>query len=148
MTYQEKRALLSVIDTIAVTTLYAAVMMQRYPQADAYAPAVFHFWGSFFLILIPVTVVAKVLVTIAFSIYSTLTTGDEEPSVVDERDQMIELKSLRLALYVMSLGLVLAMGALVISLPPAAMFIALICAGMVAAIVADLAQFYFYRRGV
>ncbi|MBL8162208.1 MAG: DUF2178 domain-containing protein [Anaerolineae bacterium] len=148
MSYQERQSLVSLISSILINTLYAAYMAGRYPQADPYSPEVFHFWGSFFLILIPVTIVAKIVSYILFSILNAIATREAEPPITDERDRLIELKSTRSSLYIFSLGFVVAMAALVFSLPPAAMFIILLCSGLVAEMFSDISQFFFYRRGV
>lgn len=148
MSYQEKRALVSLFTSIIVTLVYAAVMLQRYPQADAYSPDVFRFWGAFCVILIPVSIIARIVIQVFFSIINTITTGEEEPSVVDERDRIVELKAARNALYIFTCGFMLAMAALLFDLPPAVMFVLLIGAGVIADAASELATFYFYRRGV
>ncbi len=147
MSFQERRSLMSMVSTVLIVVVYSALMIQRYPQADAYAPEVFHFWGAFFLILIPVTVAAKIVLTIVFYIANAIATREEGPEITDERDRLIELKATSRSLYVFSAGVILAMAALVLSQPPAVMFIIFICAGVVSEIVSDLSQFYFYRRG-
>ncbi|MBZ0302209.1 MAG: hypothetical protein K8J31_20840 [Anaerolineae bacterium] len=148
MSYQERRSIVNLISTVLITTLYSAYMIQRFPEASAYSAEVFHFWGAFFLILIPVTIVAKVLIYIVFSIINTIATREEEPPITDERDKLIEMKSTTISLYVFTAGFLLAMGSLVVELPPSAMFIILICSGVVSEMVSDISQFYFYRRGV
>ncbi len=147
MSYQERRALVSLISTILVTALYSIYMFQRYPDAADYSPEIFHFWGSFFLILIPVTIAAKIVIAIFFSILNTIATREAEPAITDERDTLIDLKSSRNGLYVFSIGFMLAMATLVFSQPPAVMFIGLILAGVLSEIVSEISQFYFYRRG-
>jgi len=147
MSFQERRSLVNLGSTVLITVLYTVYMLQRYPAGDAYAPDVFHFWGAFFLILIPVTIVAKILIHIAFSIIHAIATREEEPTITDERDRLIELKSAQYSLYVFALGFLLAMGSLVVSMPPAVMFMILLIAGFVAEVVGDLSQFLFYRRG-
>lgn len=147
MSYQERRSIVNLISTILITTVYAALMIQRYPQADAYSPEIFHFWGAFFLLLIPVSVVSRIVIYIIFSIINTIATREEEADITDERDRLIELKATRNSLYVFSLGFVLAMASLVLSMPPATMFILFILAGIVSEMVSDIMQFYFYRRG-
>ncbi len=147
MSYQERRSLVNLIGSILVTTLYSAYMIQRYPEAGWYAPEVFHFWGSFFLILIPVTIVARIVIYILFAIISAVTTREEEPAITDERDQLIEIKSQIKSAYVFGIGFVLAMVALVLGMPPAVMFILLLLGGVVSEIISDISQFYFYRRG-
>ena len=147
MSYQERRAIVSVISTILIAALYSAYMAQRYPAVDAYSAEIFRFWGAFFLLLIPVTIVAKIVIHIVFSILNTVATGEEETEIMDERDRLIELKALRNSVYVFSLGFVVAMVSLVVSMPPSVMFVLLLCAGTVSDLVSELSQFYFYRRG-
>jgi hypothetical protein len=148
MSYQERQSIVSLISTILINALYAAYMIQRYPQADPYSPAIFHFWGSFFLLLIPVTIMAKIVSTILFTILNVIATRETEAPITDERDHLIELKSTRISLYIFSLGFVIAMTALVFSQPPALMFIILLCAGLAAEMISNISQFFFYRRGV
>ncbi|MFN8531184.1 MAG: hypothetical protein U0670_21480 [Anaerolineae bacterium] len=147
MSYQERRALVSLVSTVLIIVLYSTFMLQRYPDADPYSRDVFHFWGGFFLILIPVTIMAKIVITILFSIFNTIATRQAEPMMSDERDQLVELRSTRFALYVFSLGVVVAMGSLVLDQPPTVMFMLLIGAGVVSDLVSDAAQFVYYRRG-
>jgi hypothetical protein len=147
MSFQERRAIVSLISTILITGVYAAYMAQRYPASGDYSIEVFRFWGAFFLILIPVMIVARIIIHIVFSIINTLATHENEPDIADERDKLIELKATRNALYVFSVGVILAMGSLVIDLPPAAMFIFLLGAGIASELVSEVSQFYFYRRG-
>lgn len=147
MSFQEKRAIVSLISTILIIVLYCAYMVERFPLGDPYSAEVFRFWGAFFLILIPVAIVAKVLIYILFSILNTLATREDEPSVTDERDRLIELRASTLALYIFSLGFFLAMIALATGLPPSTMFVTLICSGVAAEIISDFSQFSMYRRG-
>ncbi len=148
MSFQEKRSIVNIVSTILITAVYSAYMVQRFPQGNAYSPDVFHFWGAFFLILIPVTIVARIIIYIGFYIVNTIATREEEPSITDERDQVIELKATRYSLYVFGVGFLLAMGSLVMEMPPSAMFIILICSGLVSEMVSEISQFYFYRSGV
>jgi uncharacterized membrane protein len=148
MSFQERRAIVSLISSIGITALYSSYMIQRYPDASAYSAEVFHFWGAFFLILIPVTIVAKIIIYIVFSIFNTIATREEEPSIVDERDRLIELKATRNSLYVFVFGFLVAMGTLVFEMPPSTMFAILIVSGVASEMVSELSQFYFYRRGV
>ncbi|MEP7293451.1 MAG: hypothetical protein ABI835_16825 [Chloroflexota bacterium] len=147
MSYQERRAIVSVISSFVVTVVYSAYMIQRFPAGDAYSPDVFRFWGVFFFILIPVSIVAKIGVYIIASIINTIATREVEPSITDERDRLIDLKGTRNSFYIFVAGFLLAMATLVLEMPPSAMFIMLICAGVVSELVGDLSQFYFYRRG-
>ncbi len=148
MSFQERRAIASLISTILVSAFYSAYMVQRYPEASAYSVEVFHFWGSFFLILIPVSIVAKIIIYILFSIINAIATREEEPAITDERDKLIELKAQTTSNYVFIVGFILALSSLVVDMPPSVMFIILLLSGIVSQMISDISTFYFYRRGV
>jgi len=148
MSFQERRAIASLISTILVSAFYSACMVQRYPEASAYSVEVFHFWGSFFLILIPVSIVAKIIIYILFSIINAIATREEEPAITDERDKLIELKAQTTSNYVFIVGFILALSSLVVDMPPSVMFIILLLSGIVSQMISDISTFYFYRRGV
>lgn len=148
MSYQERRAIVSLISSVLITVVYFAYMSQRYPDAGDYSPEVFRFWAGAILVLIPVSIVARIIITIGFSIVNTIATNEGEPSLMDERDKLVELKSLQIALYVFSLGFVAAMVAVVLKNPPSVMFAILIGAGLLSDMVSEFFQFHFYRRGV
>lgn len=148
MSYQERRALVSLISSVLITVVYFAYMSQRYPDAGDYSPEVFRFWGGAILLLIPVSIVARIIIYILFSIINTIATHEDEPSFADEHDKLVELKSLQISLYVFSLGFVAAMVAVVLKNPPSVMFMILIGGGLASDMVSEFLQFYFYRRGV
>ncbi len=147
MSYQERRTIVSLISTILISAFYFAYVFQQYPEVGPYSPDVFHFWGSTILILIPVSIVAKIIIYIVFSIINTVATKEQEPSFLDERDKLIELKSTRNSLYVFMIGFLLSMIPIVMNMSPAGMFIILIVAGILSEMVGDISQLYFYRRG-
>lgn len=147
MSYQERLSLVNVTSSILITIVYCAYMIQRFPDGDPYSPAIFHFWGAFFLFLILVAMVAKIVIHILFSIVNTVATREFEPSITDERDKLIEQKAQMNSTYVFVTGFLLGMVALVASLPPSVLFIVLLCAGLLSDVVSELSKFYFYRRG-
>lgn len=147
MSYQERRSLVNLISSIVIMALYTAYMMQRYPAASPYSPAIFRFWGSFYLILIPVAIVARIIIYIVFAIVNAIATREEEPPITDERDKLIELKAQTNANNVFVIGFILSVGSLAIDQPPVVMFILLLLTGIVTEIISDISQFYYYRRG-
>lgn len=147
MSFQERRALVSIISTILINIVYANVMIPRYPTTGDNSPEVFQFWGVYLVGLIGVTIVAYIIIYIMFVILNTIATREEEPSIVDERDKLIDLKSSRNALFVFQVGFLVAMIMLAVGLPPTLMFVVLIGAGVASSLTSDVSQFYFYRRG-
>jgi uncharacterized membrane protein len=149
MSYHERRALVNFIAMLLLAALYVALAAPRYPDADAYSPEVFQFWGTAVLIFIPVSVVAIILVQMVFIIISIITTGEgEEATMTDERDRLIELKSNRNGMWVFVGGFILGMAALALEMEPAVMFGLLLGGGLASALVTELSEFLYYRRGV
>ncbi|MCD9022598.1 hypothetical protein [Cohnella silvisoli] len=148
MSYQEKKNIVSLIGTLLVFVFYCLYVFERYPEATLNSTETFSFWASVILILIPVSIVAKIIIYIVFNIIYRISTNEKEPSFADELDKIIELKATRNSHYVFIIGFVLAMGSLVIDLPPYMMFIILIFSGFVSEMVGVITQLYLYRKGV
>lgn len=148
MTYEERRSIVSILGTILINVVFAAVMLPRLPETGAYSPEMFKFWGSYMLLLIPATVIGKIIIHIVFVIISTTTGGDYDDDLVDEREQLIKLKASQIAQVLFALGFMLAMVSLVIEQPPMIMFLIFLGAGILTDAVSNLAELYYYRRGI
>ncbi len=147
MSYHEKRAVVNMFSSVLVTAGYSVYLYIRYLAGGGGFINDPRFWGKAFLIFIPVSIVANIIINIAFTIHYRLTTKEEEPSISDERDKIIELKGSRNALFVFSIGVVLSMVTLVIGLPLYVMFITMIYSGLLSSVIDEFTQFYLYRRG-
>jgi len=147
MSYQERRTLASLISTLIVAVFFSIYVFQRYPAGNPYSAEAFHFWGSTFIVLIPVSIAASILVDIVFSMAYSMTTREKERRLSDERDQLIALRGFRNAAFAYALGTFLAMGSLALNQPPSVMFLVLFISGYVSGVFGDLSRLYFYRRG-
>lgn len=148
MSYQEKKNYVSLIGTILILGIYCLYVFQKYPAGSLDSTDIYSFWGTFILILIPVSIVGKIIITIVFNIVYRITTNEVEPTFSDELDKLIELKATKVSHYVFTLGFLLAMGSLVVDMPHSAMFIILILSGFVSEMVGVITQLYLYRKGV
>ncbi len=148
MFYQEKQTIVSLASTILISLFYCANMLQRYQERSANAADDFQFLASAALLLIPVLIVSKIVIYILFSIVNTVVTRQEEPSVKDELDQLINLKATRNFYHVFMAGFVLSLGSAAIGQPPVVMFSLLLLSMIVSGVTLDVSQLYFYRRGV
>lgn len=148
MSYQERRALVGLFTTLLINGGYLAYMLPRQPIADAYSPEMFRFWGGFFLLLILVSIIVEIIVTIIFSILNTIATREAEPAFSDERDKLITLKATRISFFFFIIGFLLAMVALVLEMPPSAMFLLLMMGGLLSQVADNMAEFWYYRWGV
>ena len=148
MSYQEKKNIVSLMGTVLVFGLYCLYVFQRDQIGNIHSSDTLSFWGAFILILIPVSIIAKIIITIIFNIIHRITTQETEPSFSDELDKIIELKAMRNSYFVFIIGFLLSMVALVLEMQVSAMFIILIAAGFVSEMVGGLTQLYLYRKGV
>jgi hypothetical protein len=148
MSYQEKKNIVTLVGTLLVFVLYCLYVFQKYPAGNLNSTDTFSFWGASILILIPVSIVAKIIITIVFNIIYRITNNEVEPSFSDELDRLIGLKATRNSHYAFILGFLLSMGSLVMDMPYSAMFMIFIFSGFVSEMVGVITQLYLYRRGV
>lgn len=147
MSYQEKKIYVSVISNILIFTLYTLYAIRNAEEGSITSSSDFSFWGSFILVLLPVSIVAKVIIHIVFVIFNKIATNEDEPSFEDEFDKIIDLKADRISLYVFFLGFILSMVPLVTDLPTYLTFLGLILFGFLSDLLGRIAQLYFYRKG-
>ncbi|MBD0384413.1 hypothetical protein [Paenibacillus sedimenti] len=148
MSFQEKRNIVSLITSVLIFSIYSMYVFQKFQEGSFHSSNDFSFWGAFILILIPVSILAKIIIHIVFSIINTIVTKEKVPLITDELDRLIELKSTRNSHYVFIIGFLLSMIPLVMDQPPYVMFIILISSGLLSEVVGNITQLYLYRRGV
>lgn len=148
MSIQEKKNMVSLISSFLIFGLYSLYVIQNAPFGALDQGSPYRFWGSFILILIPVAIVAKIVISIVFSILHRIATKEEEPTFADELDKLIGLKASRNSYYTFVLGFVLAMGSLAAGMAPGTMFVILVASGFLAEVTDYVSQLYYYRKGV
>jgi hypothetical protein len=147
MSAHERQAIVSLLTTLLLAVFFVVYVLPRYPAGNPYAPEVFRFWGLAFVVLVPVSIVANIVVGIVFSMIYAMATRQKASSFADERDRFIELQALRNALFAFIAGFSLAMGSLAIGMPPSVMFIVLMASGFGSGVVGDISKLYLYRKG-
>jgi flagellar biosynthesis protein FlhB len=148
MDNKEKQILVTIITLILIFAGYAFYVYQKYVEPDFSILNNFKFWGKTFLIFIPVTIVSQIIIHIVFAIINKIVTNEDIPTLNDERDKLIELKSIRISHWIFTTGFLLSMVTLVLEMPPYMMFITLIASGFISGIVSEIAKLYYYRKGV
>lgn len=147
MGHHEKQSIVSIIGSVLVIGIYSLYVYRHYIQADMGLLNDFQFWGKSFLYLIPVAIVVQIVIQILFAIANRIITQEDLPDITDERDRLIELKSIRISHWIFTLGFMLAMGALAAGMKPYVMFLTLITSGFVASLASEIAKIIYYRRG-
>ena len=147
MGHHEKQSIVSIIGSVLVIGFYSLYVYRHYIQADMGLLNDFQFWGKSFLYLIPVAIVVQIVIQILFAIANRIITQEDISDITDERDKLIELKSIRISHWIFTAGFMLAMGSLAMGMKPYVMFLTLISSGFVASLASEVAKIIWYRRG-
>ena len=148
MSYQEKQNIVNMFSGLIITLVYAIIVYQRHLEGRFDLSQDFSKWGVIFLVFIGVSIVARIIIQIIFHIINTIATRVDKTPVEDERDKLVKLKATRNSYYVFSGGFVLSVLALAIGMPVYGIFIAFIVSGLLAEMMDNGSQIYYYRKGV
>lgn len=151
MSYQEKRSLLTLVSGVLIFAVYFAVVWSRYqdlaPEVLASTDSMLRFWATVMLIFIPISIVGRIILLIAFSIVYRITSGEDPPDFDDERDKIIELKVNQISQAIFIVGFVGSMIPIVAGMSVTMMFVVLLGSGLVSEIVGETARILMYQRG-
>jgi hypothetical protein len=148
MSYREKENIVNIFSGLLITGIYSLIIYQKHLQGQFDLTEDFSKWGVILLIFIGVSIVSRIIIYIIFHIFNYIATREEDIPKEDERDKLIKLKATRNSYYVFSGGFVLAVLALAIGMPVYGIFIAFVGTGLLAEIVENSSQMYYYRKGV
>ena len=148
MGHQEKQSIVSIIGSVLVIGIYSLYIYRNYIQTDLELLNDFQFWGKSFLYLIPIAIVVQIVIHIIFAIANRIITQEDMPDFTDERDKLIELKSIRISHWIFTIGFMLAMGSLAMGMKPYVMFLTLISSGFLSSMISEVAKILYYRKGV
>ena len=144
---KEKQILVSLISYILILGFYSLYVYNKYVTVNPDIINDFKFWGKAFLFMIPVIIVAEIVIHIVFAIINKIVTNEDMPTINDERDKLIELKTIKTSHWVFGFGFVLAMGSQAIGMQPWVMFITLLSSCFVSTILQGITKIYLYRKG-
>jgi len=147
MENKEKQILVTAISLMLIFGFYSLYVYNNYIEGNNEIINDFRFWGKTFLILIPVTIVAQIIIHIIFAIINKIVTNEDISDLTDERDKLIDLKAIQISHWIFTAGFLLSMVFLAIGKPPYIMFLTLIISGFLSGIISEVAKIYFYRKG-
>ena len=148
MSYQEKQNIVNIFSGLLITVIYAFMVYQRHLQGNFDLREDFRTWGIIFLIYIGISIVVRIIIQIIFHIINAIATREEKVPVEDERDQLIKLKATRNSYYAFSSGFVISVVGLALGMPVHWIFIAFVAFGLIAEILDNGSQIYYYRKGI
>lgn len=147
MGHQEKQSIVSIIGSVLIIGFYSLYVYRHYIQADPELLNNYQFWGKSFLYLIPIAIVLQIVIHIVFAIANRIITNEDMPGFTDERDKLIELKSIRISHWIFIFGFMLSMGSLAMGMKPFVMFLTLVSSGFMASLASEVAKIIYYRKG-
>lgn len=147
MSYREKENIINIFSGLLITTVFGWNIYQRHLEGKFDLTQDFSTWGKIFLIFIGVSIVARIIIYIIFHIINAIATREEDIPIEDERDKLIKLMATRNSHYVFSGGFVLSIIGLAIGMPIYWIFIAFVISGLLAEIIDNGSQIYYYRKG-
>lgn len=148
MGHQEKQSFVSIIGSVLIIGFYTLYVYKNNVAGDPEILNDFRFWGKSFLWLIPIGIGVQIVIHILFAIGNRIVTQEDMPDISDERDKLIELKSIRISHWIFVFGFMLSMGSLAFGMQAYVMFITLLSSGFLASLVSEVAKIIYYRRGV
>lgn len=148
MSYREKENIINIFSGLLITVIYAWIIYQRHLNGIIDLSDDFQAWGKLFLIYAGISIVARIVIYIVFHIINAIATREEKIPVVDERDKLIKLKALRNSHYSFVAGFMIAIIALAIGFPNYSIFIVFVVTGVIAEVIDNGSQMYFYRKGL
>jgi len=165
MSFQEKRTAVSIFTGIAVIAAYCIYAFGRYNSGEI-APGDLKFWATTMLVFIGIGVVFAIAIQIIFHIGYSISVAIgkkiqdenfddkeiektiERETVEDERDRLIELKSLRIGFIIAGVGLVGGLLALVLNYSTVVMLNIFYLSFSLGSVLEGVGQLYYYKRGV
>lgn len=148
MSYREKENIVNILSSILITGIYAWIIYQKQLAGTIDLTDDFQKWGVIFLIFAGISIVARIIIYIIFSIINTIITREEKIPKEDERDKLIKLKATRNSSYSFSIGFFMAILALAVGLPAYWLFILFVISGVISELIDNGSQMYYYRKGV
>jgi hypothetical protein len=148
MDTKEKQILVTVITSFLIVAGYSYYVYLTQVVDNIQIIDDVKFWGKSFLILIPVALIGQIIVHIIFAIINKIVTNEDLDHRSDERDKLIELKTIRISHWVFVLGFLLAMSTLAFGMQIWVMFVVLLVSGFIASILSELMKIYYYRKGI
>ncbi len=165
MSYQERRTGVSILTGILLLAAYCNYAFGKY-NSGAVSPDDLKFWASTMLIFIGIGVGASIIIQIIFHILYSISLAvkakiqDEHSDdrviektieaefVEDERDKLIELKSMRVGFIIAGIGFVGGLVSLVLNYSPAVMLNIVFLSFSAGSLLEGIGQLYYYRKGV
>lgn len=148
MSYQERRTIMSMLSGLIIFVGYSLYVYQNYNDRLFGSEVDFRFWATAILMMIPVSIVARIVIHIIFSIVNEMASKEKDPKITDERDKLIDLRATRNSHYTFALGFMLGIISLLFEgTPTYMMFVYFVLFGFLSEMIEGITRLYYYKRG-
>ncbi|GHE61067.1 MULTISPECIES: hypothetical protein [Roseivirga] len=146
MSYRENKNLVNIVSAIAVPAIYFFFIFKNSPYEHMDTAELLKFWGKEMMTYILVAIGVRIGIEILYSVLYAVITRESIPKT-DERDKIIELKSKNISQVIFIFGIIAGMGSLALEMSVNTFFLAFLIGGVIAEIVENLVQLFYYQRG-
>lgn len=149
MSNRRNEITVSLVCTLAVLAYYLVNISKMLQGGGLNSAEVFRLWAVVIIATIILNIAGNIITHIVINIaHAMRTQKDVEVRMLeDERDKLIGLKGDRVSYIVFSIGVFLSMLTFALGQPPLVMFSLIVLSSLMAEILGDLSQFFFYSRG-
>lgn len=149
MSYNETRALLSLLTWVPLYGGFAYYLRSAIDWSALDTSQALRVFAVAALAVIAISIVLAIALEVGASIVQAIVTGEQPSRLGDERDRLLELKSMQIGFVIFSLGFIAVLAAVALSwLTPVAAFVALFYALVGSQIASVAIKLALYRLGV
>ena len=149
MSNKQNEITVSLVSTLVILAYYLVNIFQMVQSGGLNSAEVFRLWAVVIIATIILNIAGNIITNIVINIVHAIKTRKEEEVrlIEDERDRLIGLKGDRVSYIAFSIGVFLSMLTFALGQPPLVMFGLIVFSSLMAEILGDLSQFFYYRRG-
>ncbi len=150
MTSQQKNVTVTLVSFSALLFIFITRVARLVRTDNFNESSVIRLWVFVVVFAIVVTVIGIILTYIASAVYQAATTGEDEiefDDIVDERDQLIDLKGTKTTYTISSIGSFLAIMAFALGQSALVMITLLLFFGLIGQIAGDANRLRLYQLG-
>ncbi|HAA22464.1 MAG TPA: hypothetical protein DCP28_28250 [Cytophagales bacterium] len=138
---------MNIVTAILIFGGYAYYAWGRIPEGEISVEEQLQFWAKMVLLLIPFSIVGRIVAHILWAIGYRIATGEDIPSREDERDKLIELRAMARSQWIFILSFFLGLGFIAMLKPVYLLFVTVAVGGLISDVFSEVVRMYFYRRG-
>ena len=153
MSNQEVKSIVFLAVSLITFVIYGLIVYNGYQNGSYDTSNLLQFYARVILIYVPITIVLRILAAILFAIFAAIFSeikGEEleDIDLVDERAQLIELKTMRISMIIFAIGFIWGLAFLAFGFSAHYFFLTVIFVGVLAELAETALALVYHRKGV